>query len=122
MLGFCECDRRTRNDQSLTGHDEDDLHGSKLVQTQFHSLMQCEPELGDEGGAEPADADRGRDVGGVVQQLEGGLVGQGDDESGVFDAESESESDREEGRQNGNSVRGQAVTVRKRAADDADLE
>lgn len=113
---------RTRNDQSLAGHDEDDLHGPKLIQAQFPSLIQCESELRDEGGAEPADAYRGRNVRGVVQQLEGGLVGQVDDEFGVFNAESEAESYCKKSRQNRNSVRGQAVTIRKRTADDADLE
>ena len=113
---------RTRDDQSLTGHNENDLHRSELIQTQFPSLNQCKPKLRDEGGAEPADTDRGRDVRRVVQQLEGRLVCQADDEFGIFDAESKSESHRKKGGQDRDSVRGQAVTTRKRAADDADLE
>ena len=119
---FCWVRLRTRDDQSLAGHDEDDLHRPELIHVHFPSLIQCESKLRDEGGAEPTDADRGRDVRRVVQQLEGRLVGQGDDEFGIFNAESESEPYREKGRQNRNPVRGQAVATRKRAADDADLE
>lgn len=52
----------TRNGQRLATHDEDDLHGAKLLETQLATRPDCEPKLDTEDRAEHADTDDGHDV------------------------------------------------------------
>lgn len=54
--------RLTGNGQRLTTHDEDDLHGAKLLETQRAARPDREPKLGAEDRTEHADTDDGHDV------------------------------------------------------------
>ena len=87
----------TRNDQSLAAHDENDLQGPKLLQTEPPTLEQGPAEFGDERGAEEADADGHDDVGGVGEPVPVAKVLCGGDCAGVDDGEGEAEADCQQG-------------------------
>lgn len=55
----------TRNDHSLTAHNEDYLHWTKLLQSELPALPNGVTQLDDEDRAEEADADGYEDVCGI---------------------------------------------------------
>ena len=59
----------TRNDKSLTSHDEDDLHRPELVDSKLSASMNGKAKLGHENEAEEADADGDDDVGCALEPI-----------------------------------------------------
>lgn len=77
----------TRDRQGLAAHDKDDLHGPETFEAEPSPLVEGKAEFGNENGAEPADADRRRDVACALEPIERSWGFQGDNGAGIFDAE-----------------------------------
>lgn len=62
--------RLTRNRQSLTAHDEDDLHGAELLKAQGTARLDRKAKLRAKDCTEDANADDGHDVGSLLRPVE----------------------------------------------------
>lgn len=83
----------TWNDQSLTTHNEDDLHWAKVSHAESAALTNGKSELGNEDGAEEADADCGGDVLCTLKPDERNAAFGCHDCNGVLDHHGHTESD-----------------------------